>query len=579
MNRLLKTIRAKLMFATAALAVVAAGLALYGIYEVNAFNDRMNLVTDVISNRIVYISHANEAFLDYYRFQKNHMLETEPAGKQKWAEEQVKAEGELNSALGEWEKVASEGGKQKLAVIRASFTDFKRFNDRILALSNSNQQAKAREISNGEAHRAYEIADKALAEATEMGEGQMKTQAAESDAIYDRTRLWMTLITICAIGLCCGLSYLVIAGVVKGLVVVVERMKDVAQGEGDLTRRIEVHNEDELGELSRWFNVFMDKLQQIILQVSASTEHIASASEELSSTATQTSRSAAAQKDQTTQVAAAMQQMSSTVVQVSENATKASENARRAGETARSGGVIVEETVDVIQTLATSTRDTAAKIQELGRSSDQIGQIISVIDDIADQTNLLALNAAIEAARAGEQGRGFAVVADEVRKLAERTTQATKEIAQMIKTIQQETQRAVEAMEAGTAAVERGVESASKAGTSLNDIIQASELVNDMITQIATAATQQSAATQQVTSNMEQIANLVQESSVGAEQSAKACSDLSDLALDLQQLVSRFKLGEENRACSRRAQVSTSSRLRPGMPIPDLPHRTGMTVQ
>lgn len=580
MSNLLKTIRAKLMFVMGILAVVAAFLACYGIYEVNEFNKRLDFTTGVLSNRIIYVGRASDAFLAYYRFQKDHILEADSSGRQKWEEEQSKAEADFSAALSDWDKIASERGKEKLAVVRASFADFKRINERILELSRSNQDAKATAISNGEARRIAETLAQALEESRKLVQDAMVQQGTETDIAYARTRNWMVGITILAVGACCILSYLMITRVSKGIALVIDRIKDVAQGEGDLTKRIEVQNDDELGELSRWFNTFMDKLQQIILQVAQSTEHIASAAEELSSTATQTSHSAGAQKDQATQVAAAMQEMSSTVVQVSENATKASENARRAGETARSGGVIVEETVDVIQTLAASTRDTAAKIQELGRSSDQIGQIISVIDDIADQTNLLALNAAIEAARAGEQGRGFAVVADEVRKLAERTTQATKEIAQMIKTIQQETQRAVEAMQSGTSAVERGVESASKAGSSLNEIIQASELVNDMITQIATAATQQSAATQQVTSNMDQIANLVQESSVGAEESAKACSDLSDLAMDLQRLVGRFKLGEDNRARVRKTHVSSSHHLEPKMPVvSDSPQHTGMTVQ
>src|SRR5262249_4091716 len=186
---------------------------------------------------------------------------------------------------------------------------------------------------------------------------------------------------------------------------------------------------------------------------------------------------------------------------------------------------------------------TAKKMEELGRSSDQIGRIAGVIDDIADQTNLLALNAAIEAARAGEQGRGFAVVADEVRKLAGRTTTPTKKIAQMIKNIQDETKTAVTAMEEGTKQVEEGVTSTSKAGDSLKQIIHMSEQVGEMITHIATAATQQSSASEEVNNNMEQIAKLVKESADGAQQSARACQDLSGLALDMQKIVSNFKLG------------------------------------
>jgi len=197
-----------------------------------------------------------------------------------------------------------------------------------------------------------------------------------------------------------------------------------------------------------------------------------------------------------------------------------------------------------MRSIAESVTATAKKVEGLGKSSDQIGHIIGVIDDIADQTNLLALNAAIEAARAGEQGRGFAVVADEVRKLAERTSTATKEISEMIKGIQDETKVAVTAMETGTRQVEEGVKSTGKAGDSLKTIIQMSEQVGEMITQIATAATEQSATSEHVGNNVQQIAMLVKESAISAQQTAKACQDLSGLALDLQTTVGNFQLGE-----------------------------------
>jgi methyl-accepting chemotaxis protein len=243
-------------------------------------------------------------------------------------------------------------------------------------------------------------------------------------------------------------------------------------------------------------------------------------------------------------VATALQEMNVTVQQVSENSSKASDASRKAAETARHGGSIVDETLAKMQVIAESVRSTASRVQELGKSSDQIGRIIGVINDIADQTNLLALNAAIEAARAGEQGRGFAVVADEVRKLAERTTTATKEIAQMIETVQQGTKLAVGAMEEGTRQVEEGVRTTNKAGEALREIIQMSEQVGDMIAQIATAATEQSSATDEINRSMEQISNLVKESASGAQQSAKACQDLSGMAFELQKIVANFNVGD-----------------------------------
>ncbi len=309
---------------------------------------------------------------------------------------------------------------------------------------------------------------------------------------------------------------------------------------------IEVRTQDEVGAAGHALNRMKNNLHQLIQSIAGTAEHLASASEELSATATQQAQGAESQKDQAAQVATAMQEMSATVMQVSENSTKAADASRQAAETARHGGVVVEETLAKMRAISSSVQGTATKMEELGRSSDQIGRIAGVIDDIADQTNLLALNAAIEAARAGEQGRGFAVVADEVRKLAERTTTATAEIAQMIKNIQDETRAAVSAMETDTRQVEEGVQSTTQAGESLKEIIRMSEEVGEMITHIATAATEQSSASDEINKNMEQIAQLVNSSSSGAQESAKACHDLSGLALDLQKMVGNFKLDSQS---------------------------------
>ena len=382
--------------------------------------------------------------------------------------------------------------------------------------------------------------------------------------IEDVDAAWRSSAKIAGIfGLCClGVLLFVSRRVSRSIFVrfqeMIERIKDVAHGEGDLTKRVEITSDDEVGELAKWFNTFMDKLQEILSQVSSNTQSLATASEEISGSSRDQAQGAVLQKDQTTQVATAIEEMSATVFEVSENSNKAAAASQHAAEMAREGGKVVEETLSRMRTIADSVGDTARKVQELGKRSDEIGRISGVIDDIADQTNLLALNAAIEAARAGEQGRGFAVVADEVRKLAERTGKATQEIAEMIRNIQVETKTAVAAMDAGSREVEAGLESTRKAGESLQGIIKMSEQVGDMVTQIATAATQQAATTEQINNNIEEIARIASSAESGAQQTAGALQDLAGLAMNLRRLVGQFRLslnGDEGTGHSRATQV------------------------
>jgi len=315
--------------------------------------------------------------------------------------------------------------------------------------------------------------------------------------------------------------------------------------ECDLTPRLADDSADEVGMIGLQLNAFASVLEKDLRGVSSAASRLASSTQQLSASAQEQSRGADQQKDQTQQVATAMQEMSSTVSQISENATRAAEAARNASDMAQQGGKIVEETLTRMRNIAESVGSSSRRVSSLGQRSDQIGQIVGVIDDIADQTNLLALNAAIEAARAGEQGRGFAVVADEVRKLAERTGKATKEIAVMIRSIQDETRSAVSSMESGVNQVQAGVETTTLAGSALFDIIKSGEKVTEMITQIAAAATQQSAASQQIDALIDEIGKVTLENAEGSRQSAAACQELSTLALDLENLANRFRLSGE----------------------------------
>ncbi|MBT1077274.1 hypothetical protein KJB29_18750 [Geobacter grbiciae] len=215
----------------------------------------------------------------------------------------------------------------------------------------------------------------------------------------------------------------------------------------------------------------------------------------------------------------------------------------KANESADSGASVVMATVEAMNTIYSQVRDVARSVANLGTRSDQIGEIVGTIEDIADQTNLLALNAAIEAARAGEQGRGFAVVADEVRALAERTTKATKEISQMIKSIQQETSAAVSSMNHGVTIVQDSTQKAGESGTALTEIKAQIDSVAQQMSQIATAAEQQTATTTEISNNIQMITQVVGETAKGAQESAEAASHLQEISEGLRQMVAHFRMG------------------------------------
>lgn len=365
------------------------------------------------------------------------------------------------------------------------------------------------------------------------------------------------------LGIGCGIAalFMVERYVSKPLASLVHRLKDIAEGEADLTKRLDVQSEDEIGEASKWFNTFMDRLQDVVSQVSANTERLAMGAQGIAASAKQMAEHAGVQQSQVNQMAIAMQQMADSVQEISHSSNQAAQGAIEAGELAVSGGHTVNGAMSSIREVADATRNTENRIEQLGQSAQQIGRIISVIDEIANQTNLLALNAAIEAARAGEQGRGFAVVAGEVRNLAVRTSGATKEITDMIKAIQTEARNAAEAMHLGAERVEVGVQDVTQAGESLRQIIGSAEKVQKMITQIAGASTEQSATAGQVDGNMQEIAKLAEQTASGATQSSGSCQELTMLATDLRRLVSIFKVEQQGSGNDSRSGAFSGTEL------------------
>lgn len=321
----------------------------------------------------------------------------------------------------------------------------------------------------------------------------------------------------------------------------IRMLKYISRGDGDLTKRLSVNSRDEVGELAIGFNTFMGKIQHIISTIAEDSDTIASSSEELSATAEELRRGADDQALNIEQSATTMNEISQTIMDVAQNSFAASEATKEASEIASAGKKVVEESVESISNISKTVETSAKTIYGLGESSQQIEEIIMVIKDIAEQTNLLALNAAIEAARAGEQGRGFAVVADEVRKLAERTGNSTGEISQKIEKIQKDINISVKSIEDGKAQVEEGVKLSVKARESLEGIVEATDKCYNMVQMIATATEEQSSAVDVVSSTMDNIQTGSITSQQKYSQISDATSDLAKLASVLHEIVARFK--------------------------------------
>lgn len=312
--------------------------------------------------------------------------------------------------------------------------------------------------------------------------------------------------------------------------------------QGDFTRRVNGEYKGDYLVMKENINRLVESLNQALSEVAESAAAVASSSTQISSSSEEMAAGAQEQTHQAAEVASSVEEMTRTILESNKNAGIAADTSKRSSDNAKKGVQKVEETKSGIDKIAASAERTAQIITSLAKQTDQIGEIAQVIDDIADQTNLLALNAAIEAARAGEQGRGFAVVADEVRKLAERTTKATKEIAETIKSIQKEANEADKSMEESNNAVRDGIRLTQEVSEELRQILGGADKVTDIVVQVADASEQQSSAAELISRNIEGISSVTQESAAGIQQIARAAEDLSRLTVNLQQLVGRFKL-------------------------------------
>ena len=361
----------------------------------------------------------------------------------------------------------------------------------------------------------------------------------EAQRKSDTFGMAMVGLIIAGIGLL--VIWLVGHGIARPLKQMVAMLDDIAKGEGDLTRRLS-SDRSELGSIAKGFNTFLAKLQAMITQVVTSVQSVSDSSEHTADIAIRTNIGIQKQMAEIDQVATAVQEMTATAQDVARNATQAAQAASHADQAAGQGMQIVRDTSNSIGALALEIGKAVGVVQTLAKDSENINAILTAIRGIAEQTNLLALNAAIEAARAGEQGRGFAVVADEVRNLAQKTQKATEEIQSMIQQLQQGTRDVVRVMEDSQNRTDESVQHAAKAAEALETITQAVSVINDMNTQIASAAEEQSAVADDINRNVINIGQVANEVAGGADESSSASAGLTKLAEQQRRLINQFKV-------------------------------------
>lgn len=362
------------------------------------------------------------------------------------------------------------------------------------------------------------------------------------ESIYDSARVTMIGLMLIALLIAVITAVVISRSITKPLSKAVAMAQTIAEGDLTMNQTITTDGNDEVGQLLQAMAKMHNNLQTVIRKVTGSTVELASATEEMSRIMSDTTANVSRQRSETDEVATAMNEMTATVQEVARNASHAADSAAQADKEAQASKLIFDQTSSSIQDLASAIREVASATGKLTEETNNIGGVLDVIKGIAEQTNLLALNAAIEAARAGEQGRGFAVVADEVRTLASRTQNSTQEIQAMIQRLQAGAKDTVRAMEQGLTLVETTVDASARAETSLETILKSATTILDMNTQIATAAEEQSQVAEGINRSVNNIAMVSEQTVNGAQQTASASSTLAKLAIDLQSLLSQFRI-------------------------------------
>ncbi|MEG2888593.1 MAG: methyl-accepting chemotaxis protein [Aeromonas sp.] len=539
------SISQKLSAGFATLAVLVVALAWFSVSQLSGLFRDTTLITGNLIPSMQAANQMETSLLNARRAELNMVISGEDKeGVARYDKVYQAAKQEFATAAQAYAALpfTSAQEEQEFKALTAAATQYFDAHDELAAALQQGDMGKVMSLREGVTMTALVAVSKKALVLRDINDKVARNMTATIEGVYENSRTLSILIGFFTVVFVVVVAWLLTRLIRNPVMLLLAQTQKVSGG--DLATRLDLNlfNNDELGQLAKGFGEMQDRLRSLVSEVSGSVVQLSSAAEEISVVAKQSATSMNSQQHELNQLATAMNEMQATVQEVSRNTNEAAEAATQASGTAEQGAHTVNDSIVRIEQVASAIESTAEVIHQLGEDSRNIGMVLEVIRGIAEQTNLLALNAAIEAARAGEQGRGFAVVADEVRTLAKRTQDSTAQINTIISELQQLAEQAGSTMQQSQALMQATVGTAREAGASITEISGSVESISQMNIQIATATEEQGAVSEELNRNVVNISHASEEVVAGATQMAAACNDLNQLATQLQEMVRRFRV-------------------------------------